>query len=110
VLDLLFLAPTLSNFELELYRAASVTFPNRFFLFYISVDEQVLYVGYLGLFLLSAILFCSIVSLLRNIPDNLACQLQRAGCAGARWSSGNSSPTTERLKRPVRAGNGPPPM
>src|SRR5438270_9636747 len=27
-------------------------------------------------------LFCSIVSLLRNISDNLAYHLQRAGCAG----------------------------
>jgi hypothetical protein len=46
VLNFLLLAAELFNFEFELYRTASVTFSDGFFLFYISVDEQVLYVGY----------------------------------------------------------------
>jgi hypothetical protein len=46
VLDFLLLAAELFNFEFELYRTASVTFSEGFFLFYVSVDEQVLYIGY----------------------------------------------------------------
>jgi len=49
------LAAELFNFEFELYRTASVTFLDRFFLFYVSVDEQVLYVGHPVPFFLSAI-------------------------------------------------------
>jgi hypothetical protein len=46
VLDFLLLAAELFNFEFELYRTASVTFSEGFSLFYVSVDEQVLYIGY----------------------------------------------------------------
>src|SRR5262245_17195500 len=46
VLDFLFLAPKLFNFELELYRAAFVACLDRFFLFYVSFDEQVLDINY----------------------------------------------------------------
>jgi len=46
VLDFLLLAAELFNFEFELYRTASVTFSDGFFLFYVSVDEQVVYIGY----------------------------------------------------------------
>jgi hypothetical protein len=55
VLDFLFLAAELFDFEFELDRTASVTFLDRFFLFYVSLDEQVLYVGYPVPFFLSAI-------------------------------------------------------
>jgi len=55
VLDFLLLAAKLFNFEFERYRTASVTFSDRFFLFYVSFEEQVLYVGYPVPFLLSAI-------------------------------------------------------
>jgi hypothetical protein len=55
VLDFLLLAAELFNFEFELYRTASVTFQDSFFLFYVSVDEQVLYVGYPVPFFVSAI-------------------------------------------------------
>jgi hypothetical protein len=55
VLDFVFLAAEFFNFEFELYRAASVAVLERFFLFYVSLDEQVLYVGYPVPFLLNAI-------------------------------------------------------
>jgi hypothetical protein len=54
-LDFLFLAPELFDFKLELNRAASVSVLQGFFLFHISLDEQVLYVGYSVPFLLSGI-------------------------------------------------------
>jgi len=55
MLDFLFLAAELFDFEFELYRTASVTFLDRFLLFYVSLDEQVSYVGYPVPFFLSAI-------------------------------------------------------
>jgi len=55
VLDFLFLAAELFDFEFELDRTASVTFLDCFFLFYVSLDEQVLYVGYPVPFFLSVI-------------------------------------------------------
>src|SRR6266851_3577599 len=59
VLDFLFLAAELFYFEFELYRTASVTFLDRFFLFYVSLDEQVLYVGYpVPFFLIFVLLHC----------------------------------------------------
>jgi hypothetical protein len=53
--DFILLTAELFNFEFELYRTASVAFPDRFSLFYISLDEQVLYVGYSIPFFLNAV-------------------------------------------------------
>jgi hypothetical protein len=50
LLDFIFFALELFNFNLKLYRTASVTFLDRLFLFYVSVDEQVLYFCYPGSF------------------------------------------------------------
>jgi len=55
VLDFLFLVPKLFNLEFELYRTASVTFSDRVFLFYVSFDQQVFYVGYPVPFFVNAI-------------------------------------------------------
>jgi len=38
------------NFELELDRTTSVTFLDRLFLFYVSLDQRVLYICYPGSF------------------------------------------------------------
>ena len=71
MLDLLFLAPELSNFELELDRTASVTFSDRFFLFHISVYERVLYAGYFVVFLLNALIpFCVLLRLLSSQSES----------------------------------------
>ena len=65
-LDFFFFVLELFNFEFELHRSAPLAVFERFFLFHVSVDEQVLDFGYPGPFVGHNVLFCFMIRLLRN--------------------------------------------
>src|SRR6516165_9738367 len=82
-LDFLLFAQQLFNFELERYRAASVPFVDRLFLFHVSLDERILDFCYPGSLFHSEIWVCLHCRSPRNRSDDRAFPpKQRRGLEG----------------------------